>query len=209
MARRTRATPEQVAELIAAFRAGETPAQIAAARNWPVWNVYGILHRHGFNSGKPGPRPGTVKRPDKWRFTEAEVQNLLLRAQSGEPVSRIAEELHCHPMTIHRALWRVGMPRKSKTGRSIDRNGYALVYRPGHVMAMSNGYVLEHRWVMSEMLGRPLADSETVHHIDGDRLNNARENLQLRHGRHGKGARFTCLDCGSHNVAAVTLGPSG
>ena len=46
---------------------------------------------------------------------------------------------------------------------------------------------------------------ETVHHIDGDRGNNKLENLQLRQGRHGKGASFQCVDCGSHMVVAVPL----
>jgi hypothetical protein len=37
----------------------------------------------------------------------------------------------------------------------------------------------EHRIVMEEHLGRELLSTETVHHIDGDRLNNSLENLEL------------------------------
>lgn len=82
---------------------------------------------------------------------------------------------------------------------------YATVYRPGHPMARANGEILKHRYVMAEYLGRPLLPSETVHHIDGDTLNNELSNLQLRQGKHGKGVKYRCMDCGSHRVEAVPL----
>lgn len=47
--------------------------------------------------------------------------------------------------------------------------------------------MLEHRYVMQAFIGRPLAKAETVHHRDGNRSNNAIENLELRAGAHGKG----------------------
>lgn len=37
----------------------------------------------------------------------------------------------------------------------------------------------EHRIVMERALGRPLTPDETVHHIDGDKLNNHISNLQI------------------------------
>jgi hypothetical protein len=55
------------------------------------------------------------------------------------------------------------------------------------------------------MLGRLLTPSETVHHIDGDRLNNHPTNLQLRSGKHGNGVSRICGDCGSINVLSVEL----
>lgn len=36
-----------------------------------------------------------------------------------------------------------------------------------------------HRQVVEEMIGRPLKPGEVVHHIDGDKRNNSRENLML------------------------------
>jgi hypothetical protein len=86
-------------------------------------------------------------------------------------------------------------------------SGYILLKLPDHPNAAKNGMVMEHIKVMSDMLGRPLRKGETVHHINNNaRDDNRPENLQLRQGKHGKGARFVCLDCGSHNVEAVQIG---
>ncbi len=77
---------------------------------------------------------------------------------------------------------------------------------PMAVMRNHHGYVLEHRLVMARKLGRPLLASETVHHIDGNRENNAPENLELRQGKHGKHIVMCCLDCGSRNIGPARLG---
>jgi hypothetical protein len=61
----------------------------------------------------------------------------------------------------------------------IDKRGYVMVYAPTNAMAQSTGYVGEHRLVMSEIIGRPIADNEVVHHIDENRANNVPDNLQL------------------------------
>jgi hypothetical protein len=66
-----------------------------------------------------------------------------------------------------------------KGGKMTDPDGYVLVKRRDHPCATRHGYVREHRIVMEERLGRPLLPSEVVHHIDGDRQNNAPENLGL------------------------------
>lgn len=66
-----------------------------------------------------------------------------------------------------------------KTGSTIDKDGYRLVHVPEHPFSNSNNYVREHRLVMENKLGRYLTPLEVVHHIDGDKLNNSPDNLEL------------------------------
>ena len=73
-----------------------------------------------------------------------------------------------------------------KGGRYIDkRDGYVLVRRTEHPDARSDGYILEHRLIMEEILGRRLTKDEDVNHRNGKKEDNRPENLVLvRHYAH-------------------------
>jgi hypothetical protein len=69
-----------------------------------------------------------------------------------------------------------------KGGRTSTAGGYIYLLRRNHPMSGKNGYVLEHRLVMAEKLGRMLGDDEHVHHINGVKDDNRPENLAVVSG---------------------------
>lgn len=107
-----------------------------------------------------------------------------------------------------------GRNHQWKGGR-VEHQGYAKVYIDALsesdrqlARAMSPGdqqYIPEHRLVMAQYLGRPLRKEETVHHINENKTDNRIENLQLRIGRHGKGACYRCAKCHSIDLESLPL----
>ena len=58
------------------------------------------------------------------------------------------------------------------------RNGYKMIHYPEHPKNQ-NGYVYEHRIIMEDLLNRILGNKETIHHKNGNKLDNSMENLEL------------------------------
>lgn len=79
-----------------------------------------------------------------------------------------------------------GDPNKTQRVRigvgavKTNKHGYVLEFLPSHPSSRkSDGWVMQHRRVMSDFLGRPLAEHENVHHKNGVRNDNRLENLEL------------------------------
>lgn len=65
-----------------------------------------------------------------------------------------------------------------KGGRRKE-DGYVLIYCPEHPCSRKDGYILEHRIIMEQYLGRQLEPEEVSHHINEVKDNNTIENLEL------------------------------
>lgn len=73
-------------------------------------------------------------------------------------------------------------------GKIKTYEGYIQIHKPDHPYKNNYGYILEHRLVMENKIGRYLERTEIVHHINKKVDDNRIENLQLfkNHSEHQK-----------------------
>jgi transposase-like protein len=202
---RSRFTPEQESEMAERYADGATCAALAREHGCSVNPIRRVLIEQGVYEG-PRFRRGAG-------YTRAQKRQMAERYEAGASIAAIAKEFGSNGNTVWKILTHSGVEMRDNAwrgGRVKATGGYIAVAADRDdplAVAMANvtGYVLEHRLVMAHSLGRPLTRSETVHHVNGRRTDNRPENLQLRQGRHGKGVRTVCLDCGSSNVGHVDI----
>jgi hypothetical protein len=113
----------------------------------------------------------------------------LRRAAIGAcAVNECAEPLYAKGLCrIHYRRWRrtgdvqAEVPIRARSENGFVKHGYRYVRVPPALRHLTEGATnfAEHRLVVAQMLGRPLTADESVHHRNGDRLDNRPENLEL------------------------------
>lgn len=210
-----RFTNQQEEEITRRYKAGEGTVILARLYRTSPQTIQGAVRRQGATLRPVGST--RIKRLD-------DELNLILKASGSESQQSIATRYGVSQATIGRLLRKNGL--RSLEWRKPRKQGVQYVTRrqptvrvgmgylaewipPTHEFASmrrTNGYVLQHRLVMANHLGRSLTDVETVHHLDGRRDHNDITNLQLRTGQHGNRVAMRCIRCGSSDVVPVHLG---
>lgn len=107
-----------------------------------------------------------------------------------KPCAQCGTEISVKPSQAHRQFCSKRCEADHKivrpTGRihngrpvRINNFGYVLVWEPEHPNKSIGGWILEHRLIVEQALGRYLTTEEQVDHINRDKTDNRIENLQV------------------------------
>lgn len=138
----------------------KTMRQIADEAGCSAATILNHLRRLGVETRKLTDYPASQKVIDHCRT--------LGKSQKGR---RLSEETK-RKMSESKKTHRMG-------AKKVRPDGYVSIYYPDYPSSTKEGRVLEHVYVMEQMLGRKLAPNECVHHINHIRTDNRIENLAL------------------------------
>lgn len=134
---------------------------------------------------KTGKRPWCEQHYQRWRLYGSPEEPSHWRQRTQCTVSNCESPSYAHGLCVKHAarMRKYGDVTTVKVKKGIINKtvaqGYVLLKRRDHPNANGAGWIMEHRLVMAEMLGRPLLPIENVHHKNGIRDDNKPENLEL------------------------------
>lgn len=146
--------------------------QVGKEINKSGTQVFRYLKRFGIKT-----RSACITKSQKGKILSQKTKDLIRQAHLGKSISQTQREQHRQWMLLN--VKRGENNPNWKGGIYINPKGYRYIRILNHPMALSNGYVAEHRYVVSTSLGRPLTRFEHIHHLNGIKSDNRLENLEL------------------------------
>ena len=103
------------------------------------------------------------KKSKAWKKKHSEIMKQAFK--EGRVVMPMSIKGYTH--------WRKG------TGKDrVNEAGYKTICKPDYT-TRTDGYILEHRYIMEKHLGRRLLKTEFLHHKNGDKQDNRIKNLEI------------------------------
>lgn len=140
---------------------GKPMHEVADELGIAVGTVYNYLHKYGIETREP-------------------YKGMMGKTQSEEARGKIGKANRGKFVSDET---RRKMSENGKDGgighKKKRTDGYIAIYFPDHPQSTSEGYIMEHILVMEALIGRHLNENECVHHINGRRDDNRKENLKL------------------------------
>lgn len=132
---------------------------------------------------KEGNKLRDLKRVGTWKGHICKIEDCEESTRSMGFCRNHYRQFQAGSIGQHGARLRPENHHPPKNDYKTVQRGYIKKMQKDHPFADSYGYVLEHRLIMEEHIGRYLRPQEVVHHINRVRDDNRLENLQLLQSR--------------------------